>query len=63
MNDLVVNDGEIKKITSCAGLLEIIFEDWKESVWLLSIDELIAFESIGTEGETLGDFLVEEQNN
>ncbi|AMX03141.1 hypothetical protein [Microbulbifer thermotolerans] len=62
MKDLVINDGEIEKISSAAGYLEIIFKDWREDKWILSIDELIAFESIGAEGETLGSFIIEEQN-
>ena len=62
MKDLVINDGEIERIASSAGLLEVVFKDWKENRWLLSIDELIAFESIGAEGESLGELVIEEQN-
>lgn len=62
MKDLVINDGEIERIASSAGLLEVVFKDWKENSWLLSIDELIAFESIGAEGETLGELVIEEDN-
>lgn len=63
MNNLVINDGEIEKISSSPGMLKIIFRDWEENKWLLSIDELIAFESVGAEGETLGELVVMEDND
>lgn len=62
MNDLVVSDGEIKQITSTAGVLNIVIGDWKGTRWLLSINDLIAFESISAEGETLGEFIIQEQS-
>nr|WP_288453782.1 hypothetical protein [uncultured Pseudomonas sp.] len=62
MSDLVVSDGEIERITSVAGSLEIVFKDWKEDRWLILIDELIAFESLGAEGETLGEIVVEDES-
>ncbi len=62
MSDLVVSDGEIERIVSVAGSLEIVFKDWKEDRWLILIDELVAFESVGAEGKILGEVVIEEEN-
>jgi len=60
MNIFSVSDGTIQKITSHPGKLYIEFKDWKEEVWILTFEDLVAFQSIGAEGEEIAEISMQE---
>jgi hypothetical protein len=58
LSNLVINDGAIKKMISKPGSLEVYFEDWQENTWSIVFEDVIAFESLGAEGEELSEIKV-----
>ena len=60
MNIFSVSDGTIQKITSHPGKLSIEFKDWKEEVWILKFEDLVAFQSIGAEGEEIAEISMQD---
>ncbi|WP_414881169.1 hypothetical protein [Pseudomonas sp. IT-P2] len=60
MNDFSITDGTIQKITSLPGKLSIDFKDWKEDSWTLIFENLIAFQSIGAEGEEIAEISMQK---
>ncbi|WDH23153.1 hypothetical protein [Pseudomonas chlororaphis] len=57
MNSFSVADGTVKKITSTPGILVVNFTDWKEQDWTITFENLIAFQSLGAEGEEISEII------
>jgi hypothetical protein len=50
-----VVDGSIQGISSRPGLLRVEFIDWQEQPWVLSFNDLVAFQSLGAEGSQIAE--------
>lgn len=61
MNSFSAADGTIQKITSTPGVLVVNFTDWKEQSWTIIFENLIAFQSIGAEGEEISEIIESEK--
>ncbi|MGY3260676.1 hypothetical protein [Pseudomonas chlororaphis] len=61
MNSFSVADGTVKKITSAPGILVVNFTDWKEQDGTITFENLIAFQSLGAEGEEISEIIESEK--
>ncbi|UVE45925.1 hypothetical protein KS461_01170 [Pseudomonas chlororaphis] len=61
MNSFSAADGTIQKITSTPRVLVVNFTDWKEQSWTIIFENLIAFQSIGAEGEEISEIIESEK--
>ena len=63
IENLDVADGKIKKITSDVKDLSIVLLDWKEKIWHLKFDNILAIENFNIEEEDLVDLTIESDSN
>lgn len=62
MTKFPVSDGTIEKVTCTRNALVMDFRDWKERLWKITFNELVAFQGIGAVGADICD-MYEEKNS
>ncbi|KAA0944620.1 MULTISPECIES: hypothetical protein [unclassified Pseudomonas] len=55
MKKFPVSDGTIEKITCNRNTLLMEFTDWQEQSWIISFQDLIAFQGIGAVGSEISE--------
>lgn len=62
LKNLRIDDGQIQKITSTIDCVYVIFQDWQGTLWNLKFDNVIAIENFSIEGEDVGNWSIQSDN-